>query len=67
MNTMTAVTYDRIGREGRPLLYSLTETLVFVLIAVALVATAAVPALIRHPHIAEAKTVTSTHIASAGR
>jgi hypothetical protein len=49
-------------RGGRPLVFSLTETLVFVLIAAALVATAAVPAMIRHPHVAEAKTVASVAV-----
>lgn len=49
----------RGDRNGRPLLFTLTETLVFVLIAAALIATAAVPAVMRHPHVAEAQTVTA--------
>jgi hydroxyethylthiazole kinase-like sugar kinase family protein len=48
-----------VGRGGRPLVYSLTETFVFVLIAAALIATAAVPAMVRHPQIAQAQTRTA--------
>jgi hydroxyethylthiazole kinase-like sugar kinase family protein len=66
MSTITATRYSRTGRDGRPLVFSLTETLVFVLIAAALIATAAVPAMIRHPHLAEAKTVPSVGV-TAGR
>lgn len=57
--TITATSHVAPHRGGRPLVFSLTETLVFILIAAALVATAAVPAMIRHPHVAEAKTVAS--------
>jgi hydroxyethylthiazole kinase-like sugar kinase family protein len=52
-------THAAAGRDGRPLVFSWTETLVFVFVAAALIATAAVPAMIRHPHMAEAKTVAS--------
>lgn len=47
------------NRMGRPLVFSVTETVVFVLIAVALIATAAVPAVVRHPHVAEARTLSA--------
>ncbi len=50
------------GRRGRPLLFSLTEAVVLVLVAAALVATAAVPAMVRHPHVAQAKTIPSAGI-----
>ncbi len=50
------------GRRGRPLLLSLTEAVVLVLVAAALVATAAVPAMVRHPHVAQAKTIASAGI-----
>lgn len=52
----------RIGRGGRPLVYSLTETVVFILIAAALIATAAVPAVMRHPQVARAQTVASARL-----
>lgn len=50
------------GRRGRPLVYSLTETMVFVLIAIALIATAAVPAIARHPHTVQAKTLSASAV-----
>ncbi len=66
MTTTTATRYAGGGRDGRPLVFSWTETLVFIFIAAALIATAAVPAMIRHPHMAEAKTIASV-TAQAGR
>ncbi len=61
MSSIT-VTQDRDGREGLPLVFSLTDTVVLVLVAVALIATAAIPAVVRHPHVAEAKTVAAAPI-----
>jgi hypothetical protein len=42
-------------RGGRPLFLSLTEAAVMVLVAAALIAAAAIPALVRHPNYAQAK------------
>lgn len=55
-------TIEQAHRGGRPLVFTVTETVVFVLVAAALIASAAVPAMIRHPHYAQAQTVTSAHV-----
>jgi hypothetical protein len=56
-------TRDYAGmRKGRPLVFTLAEAAVFVLIAIALIATAAVPAMVRHPHVAQAQTVASAPV-----
>jgi hypothetical protein len=49
----------RADRRGRPLVFSAAEAIALVLVAAALIATAAVPAVVRHPHIARAQSVTS--------
>jgi hypothetical protein len=42
------------SRVGRPFVYTLPEALVLILIGLALIASAAIPAMIRHPHVAKA-------------
>jgi hypothetical protein len=59
MNASHVVRIDRGGRSGKPLLYSVSETLVFVLLAAVLMAAAAVPAALRHPGVAHAQSVAS--------
>jgi hypothetical protein len=56
----TIAAHATIRRHGRPLVYSVAEFAALVLVAAALVATAALPALSRHPHYAEAKSVTAS-------
>jgi hydroxyethylthiazole kinase-like sugar kinase family protein len=53
----------RMRRSGRPLLFSMTETFVFVLIAAALIATAALPAMARDARATQGQT--QTRMASA--
>jgi hypothetical protein len=65
--TATIETGVAARRRGRPLLYSLSEALVLVLLAAALIATAAVPAMIRHPHMAQAYSVSGAAARPQGR
>jgi hypothetical protein len=61
----TVIVSSRHGdRRGRPLLVTPMEAVVFALVAAALIATAALPAMVRHPHYAEAKTVSHRAVAT---
>ncbi len=51
------VSQVRVGRGGRPLVFSLAEAAVLALVAIALIATAAVPAAVRHPRSSAAKAI----------
>jgi hypothetical protein len=64
----TECIWTRDGRTGRPLLYTASEALVLVLIGLALIASAALPAVLRQPHAAQAYTKTAgTRQAPQGR
>lgn len=52
----------RADRRGRPLVFSAAEAIALVLVAAALIATAAIPAVVRHPHVAQAQTLTSAAV-----
>lgn len=56
------VSQARADRCGRPLLFSVTEAVALVLVTAALIATAAIPAVLRHPHVARAQTVSSVTV-----
>lgn len=62
MSSIHAIHTDHPRRGGRPLVFSVTETLVFVLITIALIATAALPAISRHPNAVQAKTVETPRV-----
>ncbi len=47
----------RTDRRGKPLLFSITEAVALILVAAALIAPAAVPAVIRPPRVARAQAV----------
>ncbi len=62
MGNTHAVRGGQQGRSGRPLFFTLTETFVLILVAAALIATAAIPAMVRHPHAAKAQTIASAAV-----